>query len=178
MADAQVVVGTTARARHLRWQVQGASAFAADLPPLLAAGQRVALLFGPERTGLLNEHLEYCTRLVTVDTNPEYPSLNLASAVQVLSFAVREAMRAACEKPVAPAGVDLPPREHIEAWLRAVAVALDRIGFVERRGDLDQTMRRLRALVGRASPDRRELQLLHGIVAKAMKRADAGDGPD
>lgn len=171
VADVQIVAGTTARPRHLHWRVHDLPEFSQLAVGAARAGQRVAIVFGPERTGLLNEHLACCTELITIDANPEYPSLNLASAVQICCYALRSAARqtgnAAHER-------DRPPRRQVEAFLDVVARGIDRIGFVDGRGNLPATMQRLRALLGRADPDRRELALLHGIVAKAMGRGEGG----
>ena len=87
-----IVLGLTSRDREfgppaLNWQI------AKDLVVETAqAGQSVALLFGPERTGLDNSHLALCTHRVWLDANPAYPSLNLAQAVMVCAFSLKEAL--------------------------------------------------------------------------------------
>jgi len=87
-----LVLGLTSRDREfgppaLNWQI------AKDLVVETAqAGQSVALLFGPERTGLDNSHLALCTHRVWLDANPAYPSLNLAQAVMVCAFSLKEAL--------------------------------------------------------------------------------------
>lgn len=167
LADVEVAAALTARSRSLRWPVRGSAAFADGAAASLRAGQRVALVFGPERTGLLNEHLERCTELVTIDANPAYPSLNLASAVQILTYAVRQACEPA--EPSAVAVREFPKREFVEAYLRDLGGWLQSLDFIDGRTHLDQTVSKLRAMLSRAAPDRRELQLLHGILATARK---------
>ena len=168
LAGVEVAAALTARSRSLRWPVRGSARFATDAAACLGAGQRVAMVFGPERTGLLNEHLARCTELVTIDANPAYPSLNLASAVQVLSYAVRQACEPA--EPAAVAVREYPKREFVEAYLRDLGEWLEGLDFIDGRTHLEQTMQKLRAMLSRAEPDRRELQLLHGILSTARKR--------
>ncbi|MEY4059490.1 MAG: hypothetical protein RL551_737, partial [Pseudomonadota bacterium] len=90
--DCPLVLGLTSRDREF-----GPPAISwLDARPLIQAAiaskQRVALLFGPERTGLDNHHLSLCTHRVWLDANPLYPSLNLAQAMMVCAFTLREAL--------------------------------------------------------------------------------------
>jgi tRNA/rRNA methyltransferase len=87
-----LVLGLTSRDREfgppaLNWQAARPLVQAA-----IAANQQVALLFGPERTGLDNHHLSLCTHRVWLDANPLYPSLNLAQAIMVCAFTLRESL--------------------------------------------------------------------------------------
>ena len=85
VADCGLIVGTTARPRHLPWRVVEPREAA---PEIVAAAKRapVALLFGAERTGLSNDDLEQCHRLLTIPCDEAYASLNLAMAVQVVAY--------------------------------------------------------------------------------------------
>ncbi len=90
IADCGVVVGTTARTRHLEWPVLSPRELA---PWLLAQSLRVdaALVFGREQAGLSNVELSLCQRAVRIPTNPEFSSLNIAQAVQVCAYELRVA---------------------------------------------------------------------------------------
>jgi tRNA/rRNA methyltransferase len=74
----------------------------------LQANQQVALVFGPERTGLDNQHLALCTHRVWLDANPEYPSLNLAQALMVCAFTLRETLNQGCLEENASTGPICP----------------------------------------------------------------------
>ncbi|MCL4155084.1 UNVERIFIED_CONTAM: hypothetical protein GTU68_048073 [Idotea baltica] len=91
VADCQHIIGTSARSqRTLRWRLlepRECGTFAAENSPK----GKVAIVFGRERTGLTNEELELCHQLVHIPSNPDYSSLNVASAVQILSYECRVA---------------------------------------------------------------------------------------
>ena len=91
VADCQIIIGTSARSqRTLRWVItepRGCGLVASQH----AAKGKVAIVFGRERTGLTNEELELCHQLVHIPSNPDYCSLNVAAAVQILSYECRVA---------------------------------------------------------------------------------------
>ena len=160
VGDCQWVVGTTARRRGLVYTnlaPRDMAAKAVGLP----AGERTALVFGRERTGLTNEEVERCHALVEIPANPVYSSLNLASAVQVMGYELRVA---ALDAPP-----DGKPREFPEAaQVEAFYVHLERLllgtGFLD-PANPRHLMRRLRHFFGRAHPDTNELNILRGILA-------------
>jgi len=91
--DTLVVMGTTARMRQLRKQALLTPSNLAEHIADHSRSGRVALLFGTERTGLTNDEADICRYLSTVDTAPEQPSLNLAQAVMLYSWEIRQAMQ-------------------------------------------------------------------------------------
>lgn len=95
IGDCRVVVGTSARARQLAVPLLSCREIANELGELsqgAAAGQKVAIVFGQERSGLSNESLDLCTRLLRIPCNPEFSSLNLGSAVQVVAYEFSQAL--------------------------------------------------------------------------------------
>jgi TrmH family RNA methyltransferase len=95
VADALVVVGTTARMRQLRKRALLTPANLADHIADHSRSGKVVIMFGTERTGLTNDEVDICRYLSTVDTAPEQPSLNLAQAVMLYSWEIRQAMQRA-----------------------------------------------------------------------------------
>ncbi|WP_192036155.1 RNA methyltransferase [Halomonas sp. YLGW01] len=90
VADCRLVVGASARSRTLPWPMITPRALGERLPAELADPEsRVALVFGREDTGLTNAELQRCHAHVHIPTNPDYSSLNLAAAVQVLAYECR-----------------------------------------------------------------------------------------
>ena len=85
LVDCRLVVGASARTRSVEWPVLDPRRCAAELSRAAADGP-VAVLFGRESSGLTNEELDRCRYLVQIPANPEYASLNLAMAVQILAY--------------------------------------------------------------------------------------------
>jgi len=131
------------------------------------AGKPVAVVFGRERTGLDNEELDRCHALVTIPANPEYASLNLAAAVQVLSYEIRVAML----RPVG-SGRDQETRLATADEMAQLYAHLERVmlqtGFLDPDNPRN-LMRRLRRLFNRAQPDANELNILRGLLTSFDK---------
>lgn len=86
VADCDYVYATTARGRELTKPILTPEAAMRDARARVAAGQRVAVLFGPERAGLENDDITRANAIITVPVNPEFPSLNLAQCVLLLGY--------------------------------------------------------------------------------------------
>lgn len=111
--DVLVVTGTTARERQLRKRTLLTPAELADHIAGHSREGRVAIMFGTERTGLSNDETDICRHLSTVDTAPEQPSLNLAQAVMLYGWEIRQAMqRAGAPDALGARGRGLAPRGH------------------------------------------------------------------
>jgi tRNA (cytidine32/uridine32-2'-O)-methyltransferase len=125
------------------------------------------VVFGRESSGLSNEELDLCTHLVNIPTNPEYSSLNVAMAVQVIAY---EWMLAA-GAPAATSGAqgEMASNAEMEGFFAHLEQALDDIGFTDERRS-QKLMRRLRRLFHRAGPDREEVNILRGILSAAQGR--------
>ncbi|WP_058835028.1 RNA methyltransferase [Luteimonas abyssi] len=178
VADCRWVVGCTARDRRIALE-QLAPRDAA--PRLLAeAGEGVvAVVFGRERTGLENHELQLCHAAVHIPANPDYSSLNLAQAVQVLAYELRLCLLAADggRTPVAvpvPTRTERrePPASHaeLEGFFGQLADTLDAIDFHKGRTP-EAAMHKLRRVFLRAQPDAREVRLLRGVLADAQRMA-------
>ncbi|HET7588191.1 MAG TPA: tRNA (cytosine(32)/uridine(32)-2'-O)-methyltransferase TrmJ [Gammaproteobacteria bacterium] len=168
LTGCRLVLGTTARPRTLDWPALEPRPAAEKLVAEAAEGD-VALVFGPERTGLSNEDVDRCHYRVTIPANPDYSSLNLAAAVQVLCYEIRVALNQAggerSETGEAPAaGADDMARfyEHLERVLLAS-------GFLD-PANPRHLMRRLRRLFNRARPDQNEINILRGILRAVEPR--------
>jgi tRNA (cytidine32/uridine32-2'-O)-methyltransferase len=139
----------------------------------LAARAQVALVFGRERTGLSNEELQLCHASVHIPANPEYSSLNLAAAVQVLAYEVRVAL-------LAMTGLVSPgngarqeaaaSHAQMEGFFSQLGETLDDIDFHKGRAP-DSAMRKLRRLFLRAGLNEQEVRLMRGILADAQRMA-------
>ncbi len=166
LAGCRLVVGTSARSRNIPWPLLTPRACAERAWSEAQAGE-VALVFGREHSGLTNAELERCHYLVHIDTHPEFSSLNLAAAVQVLSYELRLAMLAS-EGSAAPAE-EVASSEAMGRFFEHLEQTLLEIGFFK-AGKHDKSMRRLKRLFQRARPDGDELDMLHGILSAARGR--------
>ncbi|MEO8741558.1 MAG: RNA methyltransferase [Lysobacteraceae bacterium] len=177
LADCRFVAGCTARARQVMLPECEPREAATKL--LDAAGDgAVALVFGPERSGLTNEDLQRCHIAVHIPTNPDFSSLNLAAAVQVLSYEMRLAMLARTDIAKPALARDEMPAEQaeMEAFFTHFEQMLHAIDFHKGRSP-ETVQRRLRAMFLRAQPASRELRILRGIFADAERMARlAGQG--
>ena len=139
-----------------------------------AKGQ-AALLFGPERTGLDNDHLALCTHRVWLDANPSYPSLNLAQALMVCAYTLREALKADLEG--SSSGL-LVNREEMADFADPAAIAamlehwregLEAIGYLD-PANPKKLMPRLQALFARSRLHKEEIDLLRGIAKQMLQK--------
>ena len=137
----------------------------------LADGGNIALLFGPERTGLDNDHLALCTHRVWLDANPAYPSLNLAQAIMVCAYTLREAL-------VRNSGIPRAGREEVADFADPAAVAamlehwregLEAIGYLD-PANPKKLMPRIQALFARSRLHKEEIDLLRGIAKQMLLR--------
>jgi tRNA (cytidine32/uridine32-2'-O)-methyltransferase len=159
IADCGYVVGASARLRALPHNTYTPRELAARLAG--EVGGRIALLFGSERVGLSNEDLEQCHALVSVPADPEFRVLNLAAAVQILSYELRQA--ALPELPNKPEHLPVDQNE-MELFFQHLERVLVGIQFLNPEHPR-QLMRRLRRLYARAAPDENEMNILRGILA-------------
>ncbi len=169
IADCRFVVGASARLRNVSWPLFAPRTMARRVLAEAASGP-VAILFGRENSGLSNTELDLCHYLVHIPTNPEYQSLNLAMAVQVLAYelyvAADEVARAG-EAPAEPSA-EMAALEGFYAHLKQT---LGDIGFSDPRQS-DKLFRRLRRLFHRARPTDDEVRILRGVLSAAQGRKD------
>jgi tRNA/rRNA methyltransferase len=140
------------------------------LPRLLAAAEAgpVALVFGPEPHGLTNDEIGRCHGMIHIPVDPDFPALNLAQAVTVCLYELRQAWSA-----VAAAGRDppTPPAIATHAELERVfdhlREGLEAIGFLFGSRQ-DTLMHAVRQLIGRARPTPQEVRILHGLARQML----------
>jgi tRNA/rRNA methyltransferase len=165
LADCTLAVGTTCRPGLYRSGVVGLREAAAQLIAE-AAVNRVAIIFGPEDTGLVNRELKFCQRLITIPTAPEYPSLNLAQAVMLVAYELMMAAGVARELPA------VEPHAPVAAVDR-LSEALVSIGFLPAENP-EHIMFALRAVLGRAGIGMRELDILSGLARQVRWFSEGG----
>ncbi|ABC38674.1 RNA methyltransferase, TrmH family, group 1 [Burkholderia thailandensis E264] len=132
----------------------------------------IAFVFGNERTGLSNEHVERCSAIAHIPANPAYSSLNLAQAVQVLAYELRVALLEDGE-PATPPDAALGARaqsDEIERMFVHLENALIALDFLDPRNP-KKLMPRLRRLFARTGLEREEVNIVRGIAKHILLRA-------
>jgi tRNA/rRNA methyltransferase len=129
----------------------------------------VALVFGPEDSGLSNEDLRCCHQLVTIPTDPAYASLNVAQAVLLCCYEVFLAAQGAVTAAPRPLAV----AERQELMYEKLKRALLKVGFLH--GDNpDHIMFALRRILGRAGLEERDVRILLGMARQIAWYASGG----
>jgi len=174
LADVRHVVGTTARGRTPAFVWQHPRPAAADLIPLATSGTKpIALVFGREDKGLTSEQLDLCDRVITVPTNPERSSLNLAQAVLIICYELWMAGPGA-EQTLPTPRRHAPPAtpEELQLLFDDYQRGLEAIDFFKKR-DPAMIMRTVRAIMRRAGVNSREAKLVRAMwieVRKVLER--------
>lgn len=167
IADCQHVVGTSARERRIAWPMLNPHE-AARLLVDEAGHKEVAVLFGRERTGLTNDELDRCQALVTIPANPEFSSLNLACAVQIVTYEIWRASETGESQP--PTALDellgeaLATHNEVQQFYKHLELAMRETGFLDPENPR-LLMRRIMRLYNRVQMTRNEVNILRGILA-------------
>lgn len=174
IGDCGLVVGTSSRQRYLTWDLVEPRECAARIAVAVQTGP-VAIVFGSERIGLTNEELSLCNLLVTIPTGPDYSSLNVAMAVQILTYELWMAMRSGAPPP-AERDVPLATADEMARLYRHLEDVLAEIDFRDRTGE-GYLMARIRRLFNRALVDQNELNILRGILTAVQSRRRLAGSP-
>ena len=171
LVGCNLVMGTSARERSIPWPLIDPRECGAKAVEHGIGGEEIALVFGREHAGLTNEELQRCHFHVHIPSNPDFSSLNLAAAVQVLSYEVRMAWLAAEDAPAKVEKVDaseLATMDEMELFYEHLEKTLVDIGFLDPEKP-KHLMARLRRLYGRSSVERPEMSILRGILTETQK---------
>ncbi len=173
IADCALVIATTARLRSVNWPMLTPEA-AMRKAWEESARQQVAVVFGPERTGLSNTEVDRCQYLVRIPVDNAHASINLAGAVLILAYELR---RAAGEQAPPETGTRAQPEDataedlgRLFAHLRRVLLEVD---FLKTKPP-HKLMRKLVRLFTRARPSREDVNILRGILT-AVERSRRRD---
>lgn len=162
LTDCVYVAGASARSRTINWPSMGPRDCAARMIQESGHG-KVAAVFGPEKTGLHNDDLDLCHTLLTIPTDPGFSSLNLAMAVQVLTYELRVASMLD-EGPAFDVEARPATSEELEHFYKHLENVLTDIEFLD-PDNPRLLMRRMRRLFIRARPDKNEINILRGVLA-------------
>lgn len=171
IADCHLVVGASARERKIAWPMLAPDEAARRLVTA-ADGQEVAVLFGRERTGLTNDELDRCQILVNIPANPEFSSLNLACAVQVIAYEIRCAAESgtpvAATDTAAMLGEPLATNAEVQRFYQHLDQVMVETGFLDPNNPR-LLRRRIMRLFNRVELTSNEVNILRGILAAATQ---------
>ncbi|MFL0810727.1 MAG: tRNA (cytosine(32)/uridine(32)-2'-O)-methyltransferase TrmJ [Agarilytica sp.] len=163
--DCGLVIGTSARERRIPWPLLTPRE-CGDRVISEADTHNVAILFGREDRGLTNEELQKCHYHVHIPANAEYSSLNIAAAMQVISYEIRMSHLAEIEgKAPHYEDWDVPPAktQNVDRFFEHLEETLEKIGFLDPQNPR-QTITRLRRLFNRIRMDEMELSIMRGML--------------
>ncbi len=165
--DCSLVIGTSARLRHLQSTIIEPRECAEKAS---ARQGQVAIVFGRERVGLTNEELLKCHYHLNIPANPEYSSLNLAMAVQLVSYEMRMAFLAKDKTESTFSTIEdiYPTAQEMEYFFAHTEQIYKTLGFIQNQG----VMQKLRRLYNRSSLEKNELNILRGMLSAVEKRLD------
>ena len=166
VADCSLVIGTSARLRHLQNTLIEPRECGEKVIQAAKCGQ-IALVFGRERVGLTNEELLKCHYHLTIPANPDYSSLNLAMAVQLVCYELRMAFLHQQNLPVSTIdNVDtLATAQELEYFYQHTEQLYTKLKFIHNQG----VMQKLRRLYQRSQLEKNELNILRGMLSAVEK---------
>jgi len=174
IADCTFVLATTARAHDQAKPVLSPEAAARELAPRIAVGETVAIVFGRERIGLLNEEVAAADRIVTFPVNPAFASLNLAQAVALMGYEWFKLSTGGALPFVMPRKSGAARKEQLAAFFANVEQELERVEFFRPAEKRETMLVNLRNIFARMQPTQQDIQTLQGVV---MAIAEGRKGP-
>ena len=174
IAECSFVFATTARARDLTKPVfspERAMALSADR---IAAGERVAVLFGPERAGLENDDIARANAIINLPVNPDFASLNLAQCVLLTAYEWQRAAGQIVHERVDMASSVWATQIEIEALSAHYETRLDEAGFFFPAHKAAPMKTTLRNLWSRMPLTRADAKMLHGVLRQMVRWKERG----
>lgn len=169
VADCNFVYATTARMRGLTKDVFAPTDAMADARARTARGEKVAILFGPERAGLENDDIIRANALITVPVNPAFASLNLAQSVLLLAYEWGRQAPGAQVPETSESRTRAANAREMDVLAETFETALDARGFFWPDHKAEPMKRTLRNMFSRLSLTDMDVRTLHGIL-KALTR--------
>ena len=160
--ESTFVYATSSRDRSIQWPITDAASAASDIVNEVNSNKEISIIFGKEDRGLTNDELEYANRLIEIPANPEYPVLNLAMSVQIISY---EIFKASSD------GKLKEWRDYPEVNSKQLQMLIDH--FIETAIDIDvidpdnpkKIISRIKRMFTRLQPDEMEASFMRGFLS-------------
>jgi tRNA/rRNA methyltransferase len=169
VADLERVVATTARNRELTQRILTPRRAAVEVRGWIGAGERVGILFGPERTGLENDDMVHADTALSIPLNPQFSSLNIAQAVLLVAYEWAAAGEEAPAERMSDHAARPANKEELANLFAHLERALDESGFLRNKAMRPAMVHNLRALLQRAAMTEQEARTFHGVIKYLAK---------
>ncbi|QYX55467.1 RNA methyltransferase [Roseovarius sp. SCSIO 43702] len=174
VAECSFVLATTARSREMTKPVYSPEAAMRETAKRVARGEKVAVLFGPERAGLDNDDVARASAIVTVPVNPAFPSLNLAQCALLLGYEWRRAQGGVTEVEDAPGETGWATREEVARLARHYEDRMDEAGFFFPEHKAANMRRNLLNFWSRMPMTQADVRMMHGVLRQMVRWKDRG----
>ncbi|KUF11575.1 RNA methyltransferase [Pseudoponticoccus marisrubri] len=175
LSDCHYVMATTARPRGLTKTVLTPEAAMAEARARIGRGERVAMMFGPERAGLENADIAQANAIVSVPVNPDFPSLNLAQCVLLCAYEWQRSAGTATDRVEELAGTSPATGEEVDHLARHYEERLEQAGFFFPETKAEGMRLNLRNMWSRMPLTRADVQMLHGILRQMVRWKTRGE---
>jgi tRNA/rRNA methyltransferase len=175
VGDCSFVFATTARQRGLTKPVVSPERAMQMAAEKIAAGDKVAVLFGPERAGLENDDIARANAIISVPVNPQFASLNLAQCVLLTAYEWRRQTALVVAETVEMAKTDWATALDVEKLAEHYEDRLEQAGFFFPTDKADSMKTSLRNLWSRMPLTRADVQILHGVLRQMVRWKQRGD---
>jgi tRNA/rRNA methyltransferase len=169
VADCTYVFATTARQRDLTKPVMTPERAMQVAREKIAGGEKVAVLFGPERAGLENDDIALANAIISVPVNPEFPSLNLAQCVLLTGYEWRRQTVEVAAEITEMAGSDWASAIEVDRLAAHYEETLDSAGFFFPETKSESMRRNLRNLWSRMPLTTADVKMLHGMLRQMVR---------
>lgn len=170
VADLERVVATTARTRELVQRIVTPRQAATEMHGWIGRGERVGILFGPERTGLENDDMVHADTALSIPLNPQFSSLNMAQAVLLVAYEWTAAGDQTPPERLSDHAARPATKEELQSLFDHLERALDQSGFLRNKEMRPSMVLNLRALLQRAEMTEQEARTFHGVIKFLSKK--------
>ncbi|MBI2736636.1 MAG: RNA methyltransferase [Rhodospirillales bacterium] len=164
VADLGRVVATTARNRELSQRIVTPRRAAVEMRAWTAGGDKVGILFGPERTGLTNDDMVQADTALSIPLNPQFSSLNIAQAVLLVAYEWAMAEEDAPAERMSDHSTRPATKDELHNLFAHLERALDQSGFLRHKAMRPTMVNNLRALLQRTAMTEQEVRTFHGVI--------------
>ena len=175
VADCSYVFATTARQRGLTKPVFSPEAAMRTAAEKIVNGEKVAVLFGPERAGLENDDIARANAILSVPVNPDFASLNLAQCVLLTAYEWRRQITDVPDQQMAMAKTDWASGQDLEKLAEHYEERLEQAGFFFPETKAQGMKINLRNLWSRMPLTRADVQMLHGVMRQMVRWKERGN---
>lgn len=172
LADCNFIFATTARHRDLTKPIMTPERAMEHTRALIAQGQKVGIMFGPERAGLENEDIARANAIISVPVNPDFPSLNLAQCALLISYEWRRQNQDVPPEVVALAKTEFAEDIEIQKLGDHYEQRLDEAGFFYPEPKAISMKLNLRNMWARMPMTRADVQMMHGMLRQLLRKKD------